>query len=42
MRQQISWLRVKSIYHGLSNEEAIQLVTWEMLLNNMLAEGELY
>jgi len=41
VRKCISRLRVKALL-GLSNKESIQLTTLEMLLDNMLADGELY
>ena len=41
VRKCISRLRVKALI-GLSDKEAIQLTTLEMLIDNMLADGELY
>ena len=41
VRKCISRLRVKALI-GLTDKEAIQLTTLEMLLDNQLMEGELY
>ena len=41
VRKCIARLRVKALI-GLSDKEAIQLTTLEMLLDNQLMEGELY
>ena len=41
VRKCVARLRVKALI-GLSDKEAVQLTTLEMLLDNQLMEGELY